>query len=135
VVRDAVSDPRPALAAGRIAHAALMLDAVHISRPGAYTWDPNTQTNTTPQTVVYDGSCRLVVWRGSEEEAAETEVNVARLRLDLPLTDTTPEVQRRDIATITASSNPWLIGRVLVVTEVQLATTATALQVIAEFVT
>lgn len=123
----------PFLARGRGRHQALMLDTVVITRAAPEIFDRTTQTYPAGvPTTVYTGPCRVVVWRGTEEQAAETEVNVARLRIDLPFTDTTPQVQRRDTATVT-SANPWLNGKSLVITELQLSTTATALQVIAEF--
>lgn len=122
---------------GRIRHQALMLDTVVITRPDLANrvWDPVTQTYTTPVITVYDGSCRIVVWRGNEEQAGEAEVNVYRYRLDLPFTETTPLIERRDTATITASVNPWMVGKVMTITEPQIDTTATALQVIGEVAT
>lgn len=119
------------LARGRARHQLLMLDAIVISRPGEAGFDPATEENTATSTPVYTGPCRVSVWRSTEEQAAETEVNVSRLRVDLPFTATTPQVERRDTATVT-SANPWLNGKSLVITEVQLATTATALQLTAE---
>lgn len=119
------------LARGRARHQLLMLDTIAISRPGAAVYDPVTEENTATTTPVYTGPCRVSVWRATEEQAAETEVNVNRLRIDLPFTATTPQVERRDTATVT-SANPWLNGKKLIITEVQLATTATALQLTAE---
>lgn len=126
-------DPARVLTSGRTAHAALMTDTCTITRPGPTTWNPATQQNYTPQTTVYTGPCRLKVWRGTEEQAAETEINVQRYYLDLPLTGATPDVARRDTATVTASLNPALVGRALVVTDVETETTDTALRCTAEF--
>lgn len=122
------------LARGRQRHQALMIDSVTITRNGARTYNPATQTYTTTTTTIYTGPCRIVVWRGNEEKAAEAEVNVFRYHLDLPFTPTTPVIQRRDIATITASNNPWMVGKVMVITEPEIDTTATALRVIGEVV-
>lgn len=128
-------DPRAAMAAGRAAHAGLMLDAVAITRGGTRTYVPETQgyTFTPGDTVVYTGPCRLKTWRGNEEQAAEAEVNVQRYYLDLPLTDAPPAVARRDVATVAASVNPSLVGRVLVITDVEPGTTSTALRMTCEF--
>lgn len=125
------------LARGRARHQLLMLDTCVITRPDLAnkTWDPTSQSYTTPTITVYTGPCRVVVWRGNEEKAGEAEVNVFRYRLDLPFTATTPVIQRRDTATITASVNPWMVGKVMTITEPEIDTTATALQVIGEVVT
>jgi hypothetical protein len=123
------------LARGRIRHQLLMLDTVIITRPGAKTYNPATQAYTTAETTIYTGPCRVVVWRGNEEEAADVEVNVFRYRLDLPFTSTAPLVARHDVATITASVNPWMVGKVMRITEPEIDTTATALRVIGEVVT
>lgn len=121
---------------GRIRHQLLMLDTVTITRPGATTYDDTNQTyTTTGSTTVYIGPCRIVVWRGNEEEAADVQVNVFRYRLDLPFTATAVLIKRLDIATITASVNPWMVGKVMTITEPEIDTTATALRVIGEVVT
>lgn len=127
-------DPRAALAAGRAAHAGLMLDTCTITHGGTRTYDEATQSYvTTGGTTVYTGPCRFKTWRGNEIEAAEAEVNVQRYYLDLPLSDSPPQIARRDEATITASLNPALAGRVLVITDVEPGTTSTALRCTAEF--
>jgi hypothetical protein len=121
-----VIDPRAAMAAGRAAHAGLMLDACTITRGGTRTFDPVTQGYTyTGGTTVYVGPCRLKTWRGNDEQAAEY--------LDLPLSDAPPVVSRRDVASVTASVNPALVGRVLVITDVEPGTTSTALRCTCEF--
>lgn len=124
------------LARGRARHQLLMLDTVLITRGGGRTYNETTQQyDVVPPTTVYNGPCRVVVWRGNEEQAAEAEVNVYRYRLDLPFTDTTPVIQRRDTATITASVNPWMVGKAMTITEPEIDTTATSLQVIGEVTT
>jgi hypothetical protein len=120
---------------GRIRHQLLMLDTVVITRPGVRTWSPITQEYASGATTVYTGPCRIVVWRGNEEEAADVKVNVFRYRLDLPFTAATPIILRRDIATITASVNPWMVGKIMTITEPEIDTTATALRVIGEVTT
>jgi len=123
------------LARGRARHQLLMLDTCVITRPGTKTYNPATQDYDIPTVTVYTGPCRIVVWRGNEEQAGEAEVNVFRYRLDLPFANTTPVIQRRDTATITASVNPWMVGKVMTITEPEIDTTATALQVIGEVAT
>jgi hypothetical protein len=128
-----VINPRAALAAGRTAHAGLMLDACTITR-ATRTYVPETQSYAvTGATTVYSGPCRLKTWRGNEEQAAEAEVSVQRYYLDLPFVDAAPRVARRDQATMTASSNPALVGRVLVITDVEPGTTSTALRMTCEY--
>jgi len=123
------------VAAGRAAHAALMIDACTVSRaiPGTRVYVPATQSYTEDVETVYTGPCRLKIWRGTDEQASETEVNVQRYYVDLPLTGATPNVARRDLLTVTASLNPALVGRALVLTDVETETTDTALRITAEF--
>jgi hypothetical protein len=129
-----VIDPRPVLAAGRAAHAALMTDACTVTRGGTRTYVPATQSYTvTPgDTVVYTGPCRIKIWRGQDEQAAEAEVNVQRYYLDLPLTGVAPDVKRYDKVTITSSLNAALVGRVLVLTNAEAETTDTAYRITCE---
>lgn len=125
------------LARGRVRHQALMLDTVTIARPdpASRSYNPVSQAYSETSTNVYTGPCRIVVWRGNEEHAAEAEVNVFRYRLDLPFTGNAVLIKRYDVATITASLNPWMVGKVMVITEPEIDTTATALRVIGEVVT
>jgi hypothetical protein len=125
-------DPRPALAAGRAAHKALMMDTVSIVRPGSHVYDPVSMQNVVTTTAVYTGPARLVVWRGNEEQAAEVEVAVVRYRLVLPIDGSVPPLARHDVATVTASLDPVLVGLVLVLTEPESGTTSTALRWVAE---
>lgn len=121
------------IARGRGRHALLMLDACTVTRAaGPKVYNPVTKTYTTPTTTVYTGQCRVVPWRGNDEQAAGTEVAVYRYRIQFPLTATTPEIKRYDVVTITTSSNPTMVGKALDVTEPELGTTATALMVTAE---
>ena len=112
----------------------LMLDTVSIVRPGTPVWDEVAGKNTVPTTPVYPGPMRCVAWRGNEEHAAEAEVAVIRYRLALPADGSLPPLQRRDVATITASLDPALVGAVLVLTEPEIATTSSALRWVAEIV-
>jgi hypothetical protein len=121
------------IARGRARHALLMLDACTVTRPGVSTYNPVTQKNEQSFTTVYTGPCRIKIWRGIDVEAAEQEVNVQRYYLDLPLSDTAPDVRRRDTVTITASLNAALVGRVLILTNAEAETTDTALRITCEF--
>lgn len=123
------------VARGRARHLRLMLDTVSIVRPGTPVFDPATGNNTTSSTQIYNGPMRCVAWRGNEEHAAEAEVAVIRYRLALPADGSLPPLQRRDVATITASLDPALVGAVLVLTEPEIATTSSALRWVAEIVT
>lgn len=119
---------------GRAWRKAIMLDTCSIVRPAdpPGTYNPATMSYSLAAAPVYTGICRAVVWRGNEEQAAETEVAVVRYRLELPLDGTVPALKRRDVTTITAGSNPALIGLVLVLTEPEFGTTSTALRWVAE---
>ena len=118
---------------GRAWHPQVMLDACIVTRPGVRTYNPATQQYAEADTTVYTGPCRIKIWRGIDVEAAEQEINVQRYYLDLPLSDTAPDVRRRDTVTITASLNAALVGRVLVLTDAEAETSDTALRVTCEF--
>lgn len=118
---------------GRARHAVLMTDACTVTRAGTRTWNSVTQQYTEADTTVYTGPCRIKIWRGIDVEAAEQEINVQRYYLDLPLTSGAPDVKRRDAVTITASLNPALVGRVLVLTDAEAETTDTAFRITCEF--
>jgi hypothetical protein len=122
------------VARGRARHMRLMLDTVSIVRPGRPVWDETAGKNTVPSTQIYTGPMRCVAWRGNEEHAAEAEVAVIRYRLALPADGSLPVLARRDVATITASLDPALVGAVLVLTEPEIATTSSALRWVAEIV-
>lgn len=118
---------------GRARHTLLMVDACTVTRAGVRTYNPTTQAYTETDTTVYTGPCRIKIWRGIDVEAAEQEINVQRYYLDLPLTGAVPDVKRRDTVTVTASLNPALVGRVLVLTDVESETTDTALRITCEY--
>jgi hypothetical protein len=130
-----VIDPRGAVAAGRAAHAGLMMDACTVTRavPGTRVYNETTKQYSETTTTVYSGPCRIKIWRGQDEQAAEAEVNVQRYYLDLPLTATAPDVRRRATVTITASLNAALVGRVLILTNTEAETTDTAVRITCEF--
>jgi hypothetical protein len=121
------------VARGQARHLRLMLDACTVTRPGTRTYNPVTQQYSETDTTVYTGPCRIKIWRGQDEQAADTEVNVQRYYLDLPLSDTAPDVRRRDTVTITASLNAALVGRVLILTNAEAETTDTAFRITCEF--
>lgn len=120
---------------GQAWHPTLMLDACTITRTvsGSRVYNDATQNYTETDTTVYTGPCRIKIWRGIDVEAAEQEVNVQRYYLDLPLTGAVPNVKRRDTVTVTASLNPALVGRVLILTDVESETTDTALRITCEY--
>lgn len=123
------------VARGRARHAQLMTDACTVTRivPGSRAFNETTKGYTEATTTVYTGPCRIKIWRGNEEQAGDVEVNVQRYYFDLPLTGAVPNVQRRDEVTVTASLNPALVGRVLVLTDVETESTDTALRVTCEY--
>lgn len=120
---------------GRARHALLMTDACTVTRivPGSRVFNESTKQYDEATTTVYTGPCRIKIWRGNEEQAGDVEVNVQRYYFDLPLTGVVPNVQRRDEVTVTASLNPALVGRVLVLTDVETESTDTALRVTCEY--
>ena len=123
------------IARGRARHALLMTDACTVTRvvPGTRVFNETAKDYTETDQTVYTGPCRIKIWRGQDEQAAEAEVNVQRYYLDLPLTGTAPDVKRYDKVTITSSLNPALVGRVLVLTNAEAETTDTALRITCEY--
>lgn len=121
------------IARGRAAHELVMTDTCTVTRPGSRTYNPTTQQYADTTTTVYTGPCRIKIWRGQDEQAAEAEVNVQRYYLDLPLTGVAPDVKRYDKVTITSSLNAALVGRVLVLTNAEAETTDTAYRITCEF--
>ena len=117
---------------GRARHALLMTDTCMVTR-ATQTYNPATQKYDAVTTPVYTGPCRIKIWRGIDVEAAEQEVNVQRYYLDLPLTGAVPNVKRRDTVAVTASLNSALVGRVLILTDVESETTDTALRITCEY--
>lgn len=112
-----------------------MLDACTVTRPvpGSRVYNEATQQYSEQTATVYSGPCRIRIWRGQDEQAADAEVSVQRYYLDLPLGDTAPDVRRHDTVTITASLNPALVGRVLILTNAEAETTDTAFRITCEF--
>ena len=122
------------LARGRAWRTGIMLDTVTVTRQTGRTYNEVSRTYSATVLTVYTGQARIVPWRGNDEQAAETEVTVYRYRIQFPLTATSPEIKRQDVVTVTASTNPTMVGKVLNVTEPEIGTTATALVVTAELV-
>lgn len=120
---------------GQDAHRLLMVDACTVTRavPGTRVYNEATQQYAQATETAYAGPCRIKIWRGQDEQAADAEINVQRYYLDLPLSDTAPDVRRYDAVTVTASLNPALVGRVLVLTNAEAETTDTAFRITCEF--
>jgi 16S rRNA G966 N2-methylase RsmD len=120
------------LAAGRAAKQRLIEgagDSCTITRPGAKTFNQTTGAYAQSTATIYTGVCRVKPWTANDTEAAEAEVDVTRVYVDLPWGSAL--VQRGDTITVT-SSNAWLTGRALAVTAVQQSTTATGQRITAE---
>lgn len=118
-----------AVAAGRQAHLALMVDRCTISRPAtSSSWDPVTDTYVDrPATVVYTGACRVAPASRASGDGTEgaREVTTSRYEVALPH-DGTAEIVIGDLLTVTESTDPWLVGRPLLVAAVGLGSTRTA---------
>ncbi|KIZ16836.1 DUF6093 family protein [Streptomyces natalensis] len=131
----AAIDIQPLLAAGRIAHQQLMVDACTISRPGTPTLNRSTSVLTpgTP-TVLYSGPCRLKPQRvPRNEEAGERLTVVARYELALPFASlAADDLHVGDTVTITASGDTRLVGQPFSVMAVDFGSTATAWRISVE---
>jgi hypothetical protein len=104
-----------ALARGRTAAEALMVDACTITRRTGQTTDDLTGAVTPATTTVYTGPCKVQTSgsgaMGRRYDVAETTVVMLRLELHLPMA-TSAAVARGDLVTVTASAtDPGLVGR------------------------
>ena len=131
-------DPQPLLAAGRVAHQQLMVDACTITRPGSSTLNRSTSVLTPgAATTLYSGPCRLKPQRiPRNEEAGERLTVVARYEVALPFASlATDDLQVGDTVTITASGDTRLVGQPFSVLAVDFGSTATAWRITVEGVT
>lgn len=107
-------NPAAAVAAGRRAAEALMVDACTITRTASTTTDPDTGQVTRTTTQVHAGKCRFQDFQAAGAPVPQTVggagVLVAVLQLQLPVSVT--GVQPDDLVTCTAAAlDPALVGR------------------------
>lgn len=99
-----------ALAQGRRAAERLMVDQCTVSRGGEPVFNPETgQYDTTSGAAAYSGKCRIQsgTTQASNPEAGGAVFTVERVELQVPFGTV---FQIGDIATITVSENPALVG-------------------------
>jgi|SRR5690242_4482931 len=131
-------DPQPLLAAGRLAHQQLMVDACTITRAASPTLDRTTSVLTPgASTTLYSGPCRVKPQRvPRNEEAGERLEVLARYELALPFSAVpASELRVGDAVTITASGDPRLVGQVMAVMAIDFGSTATAWRITIENIT
>lgn len=129
-------DAGPAIARGRAAAEALMVDACTIQRKTGETTDTDTGDVTPTYDMVYSGKCRFQQrdTGAREENVAEQSIRLLRIELQLPMTVT--GLQVADVVTATASvRDPDLPGRQFLVRELFHKTDATARRIRLEEVT
>lgn len=120
------------LAAGRAAHAQLMVDTVRLVRPGTEHYDPVTGTTTQPDArTLYEGPARCKAAQAVSETAdfGQRLLVQRRYEVALPWSAAPLAVDRvlpGDQVLVTASPDPRLVGMVLWVTSVGESATATA---------
>ena len=126
-----------ALARGRAAAQALMIDAVTVTRPGTGTTDDLTGAVTNTPTTIYTGSAKIqqAAAMGQRVDAGETSTILLRLEVHLPVVGS-EQVRRGDLVTVTASVNDaTLVGRKFRVHDEQYKSFATARRLGVEEVT
>lgn len=131
-------DPQPLLAAGRLAHQQLMVDACTITRAGTPTLNRTTsQLTAGAAATLYSGPCRVKPQRvPRNEEAGERLTVVARYEVALPFASlATDDLQVGDTVTITASGDTRLVGQPFAVMAVDFSSTATAWRISVEAAT
>lgn len=92
---------------------------------GTPTWNPITgQTETTTAALVYDGAADIgpagINDIGNEALVAEEQVDLQRLEVKIPI-DSAAAVVIGHVITVTASTNPALVGARLVITDLERA--------------
>lgn len=121
---------------GRLAAEALMVDACTITRTtGTPTTDPETGASSSTTTTVYTGKCRIqqVASGASGQNVAEANVYQVAHILQLPMSVTGVRVE--DVATVTVSIDPDLVGRKFWIRAVAEGTHKTARRLPIELVT
>jgi hypothetical protein len=119
-----------ALARGRAAVEALMVDACTVTRVGDRGTDTTTGEVTEPVSTLYTGQCRVqqAQAQATEETVGEDHLLLLRLEVQLPMSVTGLEVG--DLITITASAHdPDLPGRVFRIHDLAHKTHATSRRV------
>ncbi|WP_326828680.1 DUF6093 family protein [Streptosporangium sp. NBC_01810] len=120
------------LAQGRAAALRLMRDTCTVERKdGEPVLNQTTGQLEQPWETVYTGVCRVKPRTQREAEWGEREVALGAYVAVLPW-DASPEIQRGDRLTITASDDAWLIGRPLEVIAIALSGTSTARRILVE---
>jgi hypothetical protein len=119
-----------ALARGRLAAEAGMVDACTVTRVGTRVTDTTTGEVTEPTSTLYTGQCRVqqAQAQATEETVGEDHLLLLRLEVQLPMSVTGLEVG--DLITITASvHDPDLPGRVFRIHDLAHKTHATSRRV------
>lgn len=125
-------DPTLILAAGRAAHEDLMLDRVHLVRPGEDVYDPATGATIQPDArLLYDGRARVkpAVAVAEDVQAGQRAVVQRRYEVALPYSVIPLAVDRilpGDQVKVITSLDPRLAGLTLWVTSDGFSATATA---------
>lgn len=123
------------LAAGRLAHQRIMVDACTISRPGIPTLNRSTSVNTPgAATLLYSGACRLKAQRiPRNQQAGERLTVVARYELALPFASlAVDDLVVSDEVVITASGDTRLVNQPFTVLAVDFGSTVTAWRIMVE---
>lgn len=107
-----------ALAAGRVAAEALMVDSCIVDRPGPSVMDPLSGKVQPSYSPVYSGPCKVqqTLAQSSSPEAGGAVFTVQSARLDLPV-GVGPVAVGDRVRMVVASSNPDLVGNVYRVKE------------------
>ncbi|HET7386851.1 MAG TPA: DUF6093 family protein [Nocardioidaceae bacterium] len=113
---------------GQSAAERLMTDTCTITRPDPDTppvFDDATGTYTTPTVTVYEGKCRVRPTNVDRTvEAGDVRVHLWHSVISVPIS--VSGVQVNDTVTITASTDPGLVGKVYTVGNIDLGTAITA---------
>lgn len=103
-----------------------MTDRCSIERTTGVQVDPMTGASEPVTETVYEGKCRVMSWAVATTSPNVGQQRVDLLRMDLHVPVSVPGVSVNDVATITGSRDPDLVGRRLRIDNLAHKTDATA---------
>jgi hypothetical protein len=110
-----------------------MTDSCSITRITGYTLNPSTGVNTPTTTTQYTGVCRVRAARAATaQDSAAGETVVPQVPVVVSVPTTVTNVNEGDRVTVTASNDPDLVNKVLLVKAVQSSTHITARRLLCE---
>jgi sulfite reductase alpha subunit-like flavoprotein len=122
-----------ASARGRAKAEELMTDTCVINRITGWTLDPNTGANTPTLAPQYSGKCRVkVAGASTAQDSSVGETSVPQIPTVVSVPTSVITLAEGDQVTISASNDPELVGKVLLIKAIQTSTHITARRLLCE---